>query len=57
MAKQNNLVYIHLVCSTAERQQALTPDMQAWLWPALAQCAHVPDSAFGPTQSRRDFLT
>ena len=29
MTKQNNQVYIHLVWSTAERQQALTPDVQA----------------------------
>ena len=57
MTKQNNQMYIHLVWSTAERQQALTAEVQAWAWPASRECAHVPDCAFGPAQSRRDFLT
>ena len=51
MTKQNNHVYIHLVWSTAGRQQALTSEVQVWLWPASRGCAHVPDSAFGPPQS------
>ena len=46
MTKQNNQVYIHLVWSTAERQQALTSEVQVWLWPALAECARGVGSGF-----------
>ena len=46
MPKQNNQVYVHLVWSTAGRQQALSPDIQAWLWPALAESARGAGSAF-----------
>ena len=57
MTKQNNQVYIHLVWSTAERQQALTPDVQACLWPALTERVRGVVKTFRPTESRRDFLT